>query len=215
MSRRAAPVSFAALALLAAAEPPAPAEDCPNQAGAEVVVKALRFSDGRSHSFMVTNNGTSPIFAISIGDGAFIENSYNVQPVSVGSPSGWEYTYVLGQDPRLPGSHSHTLTSYLWSALEDPEAWIQPGRSLSGFSVQLPTPHEAVLAYFAFWESVGMPEERPTEQSWARMEARLPPQPDLTKLPFEVLRSGERCVVGTIELDSGSDAGGAQPRAGS
>ena len=161
---------------------------------------------------MVTNNGTSPIFAISIGDGAIIEDSYNVEPASVGSPSGWEYTYVLGQDPRLPGSHSHTLTSYLWSALEDPEAWIQPGRSLSGFSVQLPTPHEAVLAYLAFWESVGMPQERPTDPP---LEARLPPQPDLTKLPFEVLRSGERCVVGTIELDSGSDACGTQPHAGS
>ena len=166
MSRRAALLSLAALALLAADERPALAE-C-QKAGAEVVVKALRFSDGRSYSFMVTNNGTSPIFAISIGDGAFIEDSYNVQPVSVGSPSGWEYTYVLGQDPRLPGSHSHTLTSYLWAALEDPEAWIQPGRSLSGFSIQLPTSREASLA---FWESIGTPEQ-PTEQSLARMEAR-------------------------------------------
>ena len=111
---------------------------------------------------------------------------------------------VLGQDPRLPGSHSHTLTSYLWSALEDPEAWIQPGRSLSGFSVQLPTPHEAVLAYLAFGSRSGCP------RSGRRIR-----QPDLTKLPFDVLRSGGRCVVGTVELDSGLDADDAQPRAGS
>ena len=98
MRRNAAPCSFAALALLAAAEPPAPAEDECLKAGADIVVKALRFSDGRSHSFMVTNNATSPIFLISIGDGAFIEDSYHTQPASVGSPSGWKYTYVLGQD---------------------------------------------------------------------------------------------------------------------
>ncbi len=213
MRRLAAPCSFAALALLAAAEPPAPAEDECLKAGAEIVVKALRFSDGRSHSFMVTNNATSPIFLISIGDGAFIENSYSTQPASVGSPSGWKYTYVLGQDPRRPGSHSHTLTSYLWSALEEPEAWIQPGRSLSGFSVQLPTPREAVLAYVDFWESIGMPVQ-PTEPSLEEMEARVPPQPDLTKMPFTMLRRGERCVVGTIEPDSASDAGDARPSSG-
>ena len=209
MFRRAAPLSFAALALLAAAERPALAE-C-QKAGDEIVVKALRFSDGRSHSFMVTNNATSAIYNLSIGDGAFIEASYSTQPVSVGSPSGWKYTYVLGQDPRLPGSHSHTLTSYLWAALKNPEAWIQPGRALSGFSIQLPTPREASLA---FWESIGTPEQ-PTEQSLARMEARLPPQPDLTRLPFRVLLDRGPCVVGTVELDSGSDAGDTQPRSGS
>ena len=209
MSRRAARLSFAALALLAAAERPALAE-C-ERAGDEIVVKALRFSDGRSYSFRVINNGTSPIYNLTIGRGAFIEASYDVEPASVGSPSGWKYTYVLGQDPRLPGSHSHTLTSYLWAALKSPEAWIQPGRSLSGFSIQLPTPREASLA---FWKSIGTPEQ-PTEQSLARMEARLAPQPDLTKLPFDVLRSGGRCVVGTIELDSGSDADDAQPHSGS
>ena len=209
MFRRAAPLSFAALALLAAAERPALAE-C-QKAGDEIVVKALRFSDGPLPFLHGDEQRDEPIYNLSIGDGAFIEASYSTQPVSVGSPSGWKYTYVRGQDPRLPGSHSHTLTSYLWSALKDPEAWIQPDRSLSGFSIQLPTPREASLA---FWESIGTPEQ-PTEQSLARMEARLPPQPDLTKLPFDVLRSGERCVVGTVELDSGSDTGDALPHSGS
>ena len=67
MRRNAAPCSFAALALLAAAEPPHPQANCPTQPSSEVAVKALRFSDGRSYSFMVTNNGTRPIMNISVG----------------------------------------------------------------------------------------------------------------------------------------------------
>ena len=55
---------------------------------------------------------------------------------------------------------------------------------------------------------------QPTEPSLEEMEARLPPQPDLTKMPFKMLRRGERCVVGTIEPDSASDAGDARPRSG-
>ena len=217
MRRLAVSCSFATLAMLAAAEPPAPAKEapadprempeCSKADSDEVVVEALRFSDGRSYSFRVTNNGTSPIRHVALGwvrhRGPFIEGSFATMPTSMGSPDGWKSMHTAAQDPRLPGSHSHPLINYQWF-VEDPDARIQPGRSLSGFSVQLPTPHEAVLAYLDHWESLGMPAER--QPKGRPLEERLRPQPDLTKVPFRA-SSERRCpAFGTVELDSGSDA---------
>ena len=77
--------------------------------------------------------------------------------------------------------------------------------------MQLPTPHEAELAYLDFWESLG-PTELPTDPP---LEDREPPQPDLTQVPFSVGVYALCPLVGTVELDSGLDAGGdAQPRTG-
>ena len=175
----------------------APAEECAGDA-ADVVVKALQFSDGRSYAYLVVNNGKTPIYSVSVGWGAFIEGTYNTEPVSVGSPTGWEGRHVVVPDPRLPQSHSPRLIQYLWEAGDDPKTWIQPGRSLSGFAIQLPTPHESALAYLrvslVYRSLAELPKDPPFEE-------RLPPQPDLASVPFEVLRSGGCEIVGTVELD--------------
>ena len=80
MSKHAAPCAFATLAALAAAGPSVHADECPKAAGSEVVVEALRFSDGRSYVYRVTNNGTSPISTLSIGTvgggDTFIEDTF-------------------------------------------------------------------------------------------------------------------------------------------
>ena len=205
MSRHAAPCAFAVFAMLAAAEPSDQAEECPKEAGSEVVVRALRSSDGRSYAYRVTNNGTSPIYNLSIGRAGdtFIEDSHGANPTSMGSPTGWKGSYERLQEyPRQPGPPAPKLIHYFWHA-EGSGAWVQPGRSLSGFSVQLPTPEEVKLAYQRYRESSGDDaepmEDAPFEQ--------LPPQPDLTAVHFRV-RSDRRCaLVGTVERDPGWEGG--------
>ena len=205
MSRQAAIYAFALFSTLAVAEPSEPTDECPKQASSEVVVQAFRFSDGRSYAYRVTNNGTRPIVDVIVGRGGdeFIEIGYNTKPVSMGSPNGWQGEHTAGQDPRLPGSHSHTLISYWWRAEDWETGGIQPGQSLSGFSVQLPTPQEAELAYMQFRASMGWPQ---TSLKDPPFEERLPPQPDLTDVPFEVGRRARCNLVGTVELDRGWSA---------
>ena len=203
MRRQAAPVAFALLSTLALAEQ---AEECPKPAGSEVVVQALRFSDGRSYAYRVTNNGTSPIVSVTVGFGGdeFIENNYSTEPVSLGSPSGWKGQYLPTPDPRLPESHAPVLARYFWQAEDWQTGGIQPGRSLSGFSVQLPTPQEAELAYMQRNASLGL---STTPLRDPPLEERLPPQPDLTDVPFKIFGRFARCDrVGTVELDRGWDA---------
>ena len=203
MHRQAAPFAFALLSTLALAEPAEQADECPKPAGSEVVVQALRFSDGRSYAYRVTNNGTIPIVSVTVGWGGdeFIENDYSTEPVSLGSPSGWKGQYLPTPDPRLPESHAPVLARYFWQAEDWQTGGIQPGRSLSGFSVQLPTPQEAELAYMQ--ASIGPP----TPMRDPPFEERLPPQPDLTDVPFKIFGRFARCDrVGTVELDRGWDA---------
>ena len=197
MARRA--VLFAIAAFAGAAYAAAP-EECAEQPAGEVVVKALRFSDGRSYAYLVTNSGATPIRAIYIGWGAFIEIDYSTRPTSIGSPSGWRGMDAWVPDPRWPQSHSPRLIQYLWEA-EDPDAWIQPGRSLSGFSIQLPTPHESALAYLRVSKVYNSLDELPKDPPF---EERLDPQPDLASVPFQVGRSGACDAEGTVELDGGS-----------
>ena len=189
MSRRAipcvfaAPGVFAALAALGAVEPSKPvAEDCPHREG-EVVVKALRFNEGPpAFAFMVTNNGARPIWSLKLGtlEDTFIEAQFATVPTSVGAPAGWEGMHVFGQDPRLPGAHSHSLISYNWNALDHPELWIQPRRSLAGFSVQFPEPKK----------------DPPGEVR------RRTVHPDLANTVFRVRAYGARCpIVGVVEPD--------------
>ena len=174
---------FVALAVLGASEPPDPVEEeCPKGEG-DVVVKALRFSEGPpAYSFMVTNNGARPIGILTLGtlDDTFIEAQFETLPTSVGSPDGWEGMHVFAQDPRLPDAHSHSLIAYLWTT-EDTKARIQPGQSLSGFSVQFPMP------------KMDLPGEG----------RRHPVHPDLTNVPFLVDPYGARCpIVGAVEPDA-------------
>ncbi len=180
MDRHAIPCSFAVLAMLAAAEPSEPAPECPKD-GSGIVVKAVQFSEGPpSYTFMVTNNGTKPIYLVSLGGGedTFIEVSFEAVPTNVGSPGGWNGMHVFGQDPRRPEAHSPSLISYLWQA-EDPKARIQPGQSLSGFSLQLPAPRK----------------DPPDNK-------RRPVYPDLTDVSFQVYAYGARCpAIGIVELD--------------
>lgn len=160
-----------------------PVEDeCP-KGGGEVVVKALRFSEGPpAYSFMVTNNGARPIWNLSLGtlEDTFIEAQFETVPTNVGSPGKWEGTHVFAQDPRMPEAHSHSLIAYYWTAAEHPDAWIRPGKSLAGFSVQFP-----------------MPKRHPPGD-----ERRRPAHPDLTNTPFLVDPYGARCpIVGVVEPD--------------
>jgi len=214
MRRQAAPFAFALLSTLVLAEPAEQAEqddstgffaECPKPAGSEVVVQALRFSDGRSYAYRVTNNGTSPIVHVHVGWGGdeFIENNYSTEPVSLGSPSGWKGEYVPTADPRLPESHAPVLARYWWHAEDWQTGGIQPGRSLSGFSVQLPTPQEAELAYMQRNASLGL---STTPLRDPPLEEREPPQPDLTDVPFKIGRTVRCDRVGTVELDRGWDA---------
>ena len=192
MARHAVLFAIAAFAATAYAGP----EECAEQP-ADVVVKAHRFSDGLSYAYLVTNNGTTPIRAFYIGWGAFIEIDYSTQPTSMGAPNGWRGMDAWVPDPRWPRSHSPRLIQYLWEA-EDPDAWIQPGRSLSGFSIQLPTPLESALAYLRVSGVYKSLDELPTDPPF---EERLDPQPDLTDVPFEAARSGACTVAGTVETD--------------
>ena len=198
-----------ALAPLAASDPTEPAEECPMPAGSEVVVKGVRFSDGRSYAFMVTNNGLTPIRSITIGWGGppYIERSVKTEPTSLGSPSGWKSSSVMGQDPRLPGSHAHTLISYDW-IVEDDAALIEPGRSLSGFTVQLPTPREMELAWLRSRKAQGVSAEPSDLPRDPPINDRLPPQPDLTHVSFRVWQHRGRCgfAVGTVVPDRGGNA---------
>ena len=169
--------------------------DCPQETS-DVAVKVARFSGyPPAYVFMVTNNGTNPISTLDVGStfgstqGDFgwdklIEVSEESVPMSMGSPGGWNGQPVPGQDPRLPQAHSFSLTSYLWVS-DDPESWIQPGQSLSGFSVQLPG-------------------------SGNEMDdgGRHPNYPDLTDVPFVIRAEGPLChVVGMVEPDLASKAG--------
>lgn len=193
MAIRAVLCAVAVLAMAAHAS-----EECAEQPpGDDVVVKAHRFSDGRSYAYLVTNSGEAPIHAIYIGWGAFIEISASTRPTSMGAPNGWRGMDAWVPDPRWPQSHSPRLIQYLWEA-EDPSAWIQPGRSLSGFSIQLPTPHESALAYIRDSTAYNSVDELPKDPPF---EDRLDPQPDLTDVPFEAARFGACKVAGTIELD--------------
>ena len=192
MAGHVAPYALVAVALVAAA---APAEECAEQA--DVVVKAQRFGDGRSYAYLVTNNGTAPIHVVTIGQGAFIGVDYSTEPASIGSPHGWKGEHVVVPDPRSPASRSATLIKYRWKA-EDPAACVQPGLSLSGFSIQLPTPHESALAYLRRDGVTRSPADLPWDPPF---EERLAPQPDLTDVPFSVLRQGGCEVEGTVELD--------------
>ena len=91
---------------------------------------------------------------------------------------GWNGMHVFGQEPRRPEAHSPSLISYLWNT-EDPKARIQPGQSLSGFSVQLPAPRK----------------DPPGNK-------RRPVYPDLSDVSFQVDADGARCAaIGIVELD--------------
>lgn len=187
-----------------AAGPERPPDECPRPAGSAYAVKALRFNDGRSYAFVVTNNGPKPIRSISIGWGGppYIEGSVKTEPASMGSPSGWKGRHLDQPDPRLPKSHSPTLVRYYWTAEED-AMLIEPGRSLSGFSVQLPTPHEMELAWLRSMRLQGVSvgtSDLPTDPP---INDRLPPQPDLTRVSFEVWDDRRWCgsAVGTVVPD--------------
>ncbi len=157
-----------------------PTTDCPEDSS-EVVVKAVRFTDGPpSYSFRVTNNGTRSLGIVVLGEGAErrLPIAPETVPTSIGSPAGWEGIHVFGQDPRRPKVHSPTLITYLWTA-KKPEARVQPGQSLSGFSVQLPPESENTKS--ADGSGAGF---------------------DIASLPFSVHPYGARCpVTGTVELD--------------
>ena len=175
------PGVLAVFAMLGAAAPPDPEEEeCPQ---GNIVVKALRFSEGPpAYSFMVTNNGARPIGILTLGtlDDTFIAAQFETVPTSVGSPDGWEGMHVFAQDPRLPDAHSHSLIAYLWTT-EEPNARIQPGQSLSGFSVQFP-----------------VPKKDPSGKERGR-----PARPDMANIPFLVDPYGVRCpIVGAVEPDA-------------
>ena len=164
----------------------------------DVVVKALRFSDGHSYAYSVRNNGRTPIRSIYIGREALIDNSNSTIPVSIGSPRGWSGQDVWMPDPRRPGWHAPRLIEYQWRAGDDRENWIQPGRSLSGFSIQLPTLHESALIHLRRTRAYSPHAELRTDPAFAE---QLPLQPDLADVPFSVLPWGGCWVVGTVELD--------------
>ncbi len=204
-----------ALAPHLAADPARPPDECPRPAGSEYVVKALRFSDGRSYAFVVTNNGPKPIFSVSIGWGGppYIEGSVKTEPTNVGSPTGWKGRHLNHPDPRLPKSHSPTHIRYYWVTDDDAMA-IAPGRSLSGFSVQLPTPREMELAWLRSRESQGVPAEPSDLPRDPPINDRLPPQPDLTRVSFRVADYARWCgaAVGTVVPDLGAEDGSLRQR---
>ena len=166
--------------------------NCPQKPSA-VVIRALQFSGApRNYAFMVTNNSTRPIVSLRIGTGLvvrdwhrFIELSERSRPTSVGSPSGWNGVSFLVRDPRQPDSESRTLVVSSWGHGQNihipfqSRVWIQPGQSLSGFSVQLPA-------------------------SETPIEGQIPgaAHPDLTNVPFIARTFGGGCPeVGMIEAD--------------
>ena len=179
------PMIGCVVAMLSAA-PLLAATECA-QEGFAAVVKAVRFSGyPPAYVFRVTNNGTKPVQVVLIGiaEGTYgmdklIDRSVESEPMSMGSPKGWTARVVYGRDPRLPESHSPSVMGYRWIA-DDRKAWIQPGQSLSGFSVQLP----------------GSGREMNDGE-------RKPSYPDLADVPFSVHARGSPCpvMVGMVEVD--------------
>ena len=117
-------------------------EGCPED-GTDVVVEVVRFDGGvPSYAFRVTNNAEHPVRDLRLAEDGVLPPlliAPETEPTSVGSPAGWTgYRHYL-QDWRRPQQHSASFVTYYWGA-KDEEAWIQPGESLSGFSVQLPAP---------------------------------------------------------------------------
>ena len=191
-----------ALAATLAAADRTTTPECPQQAGSDVTVTAQRFGDGRSYAFLVTNNSPSAILGITIGwPGATpIEGSVKTMPVTIGSPSGWKGKAVRSPDPRLPGSHPQALISYEWTAHGTKLKDFGPGRSLSGFAVQLPTPSEAELAYLTTLGALGFPTQPPKDPP---IDERFAPQPDLRRVSFlaNVYEGRCRWIVGMVVPD--------------
>ena len=207
---------LAGLAVFAAAESETPALDCPRDSG--VVVKAIRFEGDPFHyAFMVTNNSKEPILEVTIGrgegrDGVWegdIEWASATVPITFGTPRGWKARIVRGQDPQVPEPHIRGLFSYEWR-VDDQFEWridereqgrgagIRPGRSLSGFSVQLPTPWQSRFVQRFSQIARGGRDPGifgPTD------EQRLQVQPDLRKVLF-IATDGRRCLqLGEVEAD--------------
>lgn len=167
-----------------APEPSSPSKvgGCPPEP-ADVVVEVLRFDAGvLSYAFRVTNNDEGAIHSLAIGEDVGqlppLIVPPDTVPTSIRAPSGWRGVHVFGQDWRKPGRHWTPAVSYVWIA-EDEEARIQPGESLSGFSLLLPAP------------------TRPDPAELGRGHS------DLTKVSLLTDSGGVGCPgLGTVRLDS-------------
>lgn len=180
MAGRAILCSSALLATLVVAEPADTGTE-PSAGGADVAVKAVRFSDGPpAYSFLVQNTGTKPIKSVCVGsgEGAFIEASLEAVPTSIGSPKGWKGMVVFAHDTQPVETPLRSGIAYLWIA-DDANGWIPPGQSLSGFSLQF---------------AVSRKDDQPVVE-------RRPTPPDLSRAPFVVRPSAARPITGNVELD--------------
>ena len=193
--RCAIPCWIAALATFAAAEPSVPAQECPRTG--KVVVQAIRFSGEPLHyAFKVTNNSSATIWAVTIllaeGDGGrhrtvqWRKAEFDIEPTSIGSPRNWTGKYRVGSDIK-----------FSWSAdYGDEGAGILPGRSLSGFAVQLPTAQEWI-ARRDYWVGEGFDRPHLTQEA---NEERPGAFPDPTTARFIAqdgyLASDDPCPLG-------------------
>lgn len=209
---------LATLASLAAADSVTPALDCPR--GSDIVVKAIRFEGDPFHyAFMVTNNSKEPILEVTIGRGegrddwweeGDIEWASATVPITFGTPRGWKARIVRGEEKRLESeSEIRGLFSYEWS-VDDQFEWrpdelgqgrgagIQPGRSLSGFSVQLPTPEQSRFTQRFSWIARGIGDPGIFGLT---DKQRLKLQPDLRNVRF-IAGDGNRCLqLGDVQAD--------------
>ena len=209
---------LAGLAVFATAESETPALDCPRDS--DIVVKAIRFEGDPFHyAFMVTNNSPETILEVTIGrgkgrNGVWEEGDIKwapaTVPVTFGAPRGWKSRIVRGEEKRLESeSEIRGLFSYEWS-VDDQFEWriaereqgkgagIQPGASLSGFSVQLPTPQQSRFTERYHWIASGAGDPgifgRTDKQ-------RLKLQPDLRNVRF-IAGDGNRCLqLGDVQAD--------------
>ena len=177
---------LAALAILAA---PASGQEDTNPRGCHIIgpdgpvrVIAYKFAveDPPSYAFRVVNNSDAPIFVVSIGSHPYLL-SIDHQPSSITAPEGWRGIPAYGYES--PYMH------YFWEVTEPADGRepvadserrheIQPGESLSGFSIQL---REHIEPY--------------TE------DGTLFVQEDLRHVSFEALVASGACYVGRVQPD--------------
>ena len=139
--------------------------------GTEVLVVGQKFSEGPpSYTFRVVNDTQSRVIGVSLGIGARLHGTPHI-PTSMGAPMGWKPSHMFG--------HESPYLHYSWT-VETPDAQIQGGQSLSGFTVQL-----------AVWE--------PDQPRFFLDEPVV--QKDLRSIPFYVLLANGACYTGAVRPD--------------
>ncbi len=199
--------AFATIALLILAAPASgKAQEQPGQGpgGAdcyqrdEIRVTAWKFAeDPPSYSFRIVNGSDFPAFSMTLGGDPGLFSIYRA--TNIGSPQGW-----TGQTLR---SYERGHIRYVWRPNIPPDEnisesphLIQPGQTLSGFSVQLPPWGYDYTVTNDTAELIRMPLQ-PDGRLRLGDDIVSEQDVDLRFIPFTVRLSGGDCRIGHVQPD--------------